>query len=106
MTFGPFRARRPVVGSPPRLRKPTPPDGSSGTPLRPTRGRSGSSTTPGVRAVRAGDRRTMTAVHPASERATPIRLRHDPTLLAARMVRRNLSTAELYEEAVREAEGV
>jgi phosphoenolpyruvate carboxykinase (ATP) len=30
----------------------------------------------------------------------------DPTLIAARMIRRNLSTAELYEDALREGEGV
>src|SRR4051812_12530321 len=48
----------------------------------------------------------MTAVHPRPETLDGTGLRHDPSLIPARMVRRNLSTAELYEEAVREAEGV
>jgi phosphoenolpyruvate carboxykinase (ATP) len=34
------------------------------------------------------------------------RLRSDPALLPARMIRRNLSTAELYEDAIREGDGV
>jgi phosphoenolpyruvate carboxykinase (ATP) len=41
---------------------------------------------------------------PTSASAT--RAVHDPTLLPARMIRRNLSTAELYEDALREGEGV
>jgi phosphoenolpyruvate carboxykinase (ATP) len=38
--------------------------------------------------------------------ASARRAHSDPTLLPARMIRRNLSTAELYEDALREGEGV
>jgi phosphoenolpyruvate carboxykinase (ATP) len=45
---------------------------------------------------------------PAVPVATPSRGRRlaDPALLPARMIRRNLSTAELYEDALRDGEGV